>query len=75
MEYSSKAFIIHDASGEIISVGRVPKGVKGRIEVKTDIGGHSVLEVELDAGQAAMSLPDLHKNHKVHVASKKLVKK
>lgn len=75
MELSSKAFVIHDASGEIISVGRVPKGVKGRIEVKTDTAGHSVLEVELSADQAAMSLPDLHKNHKVQVASKKLVKK
>ncbi len=75
MELSSKAFVIHDASGEIISVGRVPKDVKGRIEVKTDTPGHSVLEVELSADQAAMSLPDLHKNHKVQVASKKLVKK
>jgi hypothetical protein len=75
MEYSSKAFVIHDASGEIVSVGRVPKGVKGRIEIKSDVAGHSVLEVELDADQAAMSLMDLHKNHKVHVASKKLVKK
>lgn len=75
VEYSSKAFVIHDGSGEIISVGRVPKGVKGRVEIKTDVKGHSVLEVELDAAQAAMSVQDLHKNHKVHMASKKLVKK
>jgi len=75
MEYSSKAFVIHDASGEIVSVGRVPKGVKGRMEVKTDTKGHSVLELELDAEQAAMSVEDLHKNHTVNVASKKLVKK
>lgn len=74
-EYSSKAFVIHDGSGEIISVGRVPKGVKGRVEIKTDVKGHSVLEVELNAEQAAMSLTDLHKNHKVHVASKKLERK
>jgi hypothetical protein len=75
MELSSKAFVIHDTSGEIISVGRVPTGVKGKVEVRTDVEGHSVVEVELDAHQAAMSLPDLHKNHKVHVASKKLVRK
>lgn len=75
MEYSSKAFIIHDASGEIISVGRVPAGVKGRLEVKTDVKEHSVLEVELDADQAAMSPMDLHKKHKVNVSSKKLVRK
>jgi len=31
--------------------------------------------VELDAGQSAMSVTDLHKNHKIDVASKKLVKK
>ena len=75
LKLSTKAFVIHDASGEIVSVGRVPAGVRGKIEVKTDVEGHSVLEVELEANQAAMSMLDLHKNHKVHVTSKKLVRK
>jgi hypothetical protein len=75
MELSSKAFIIHDASGQIVSVGRVPASARGRVEVKSDVEAHSVLEVELDAEQAAMSVADLHKSHKVHIASKKLVKK
>lgn len=75
MELSSKAFIIHDASGQILSVGRVPNNVRGRVEVKTDMAGCSVLEVELDHHQAAMSVGDLHKSHKVDVASKKLLKK
>lgn len=74
-ELSSKAFIIHDASGQIFSVGRVPVNARGRVEIRTEAKGHSVLEVELDAEQAAMSVADLHKNHKVHVASKKLLKK
>ena len=75
MEFSSKAFIIHDAAGTILSVGRVPAKVRGRVEVKPVMDGHSVLEVELDSEQSAMSVADLHKNHKIHVASKKLVKK
>ena len=74
-ELSSKAFIIHDPSGQIVSVGRVPVNARGRVEIKTVTKGHSVLEVELDAGQSAMSVTDLHKNHKIDVASKKLVKK
>ena len=74
-ELSSKAFVIHDAAGQIISVGRVPVNVRGRVEIKTETKGHSVIEVELDAEQAAMSVGDLHKSHKVHVTSKKLVKK
>jgi hypothetical protein len=74
-ELSSKAFVIHDAAGQIISVGRVPVNVRGRVEIKTETKGHSVIEVELDAEQAAMSVADLHKSHKVHVTSKKLVKK
>ena len=74
-ELSSKAFIIHDASGQIVSVGRVPANIRGKVEVKTETKGHSVLEVELDAEQAAMSVADLHKNHTVHVTSKKLIKK
>ena len=75
MEFSSKAFIIHDASGEIVSVGRVAANVRGKVEVKPSAEGHSVLEVELGPEQAAMSVADLHKNHKVHMASKRLVKK
>jgi len=75
MELSTKAFIVHDASGEIVSVGRVPKNLRGRLEVRSGDPGHSVIEVELDREQAAMSVADLHNHHKVHVASKKLVKK
>ncbi len=75
MKYSSKAFIIHDASGHIVSVGRVPVSIRGKVEVKPSVEGHSVLEVELDHDQAAMSVADIHKSHKVHIASKKLVKK
>ena len=75
MELSPKAFITHNASGQIVSVGRVPLNIRGKVEVKTDVAGHSVLEVDLDQHQAAMSVADLHKSHKVDVASKKLVKK
>lgn len=75
VEFSSKAFVIHDASGQIISVARVPANLRGRVEIRPSMPGHSVIEIELDREQAAMSVADLHKNHKVHVASKKLVKK
>jgi len=75
MELSSKAYIVHDASGEIISVGRVPKNLRGRLEVRSGDPGHSVLEVELNPEQAAMSVADLHNHHRVHVSAKKLVKK
>lgn len=75
MELSAKAFIVHDASGQIVSVGRVPANIRGKVEVKPTVAGHSVLEVELDHHQAAMSVADIHKSHKVDVASKKLVKK
>jgi hypothetical protein len=74
VKLSPKAYIIHDASGTIISVGRVPLKSKVRIEVKPRDQAHSVLEVELNAEQAAMSPLDLHKGHKVHVGQKKLVK-
>jgi hypothetical protein len=49
--------------------------IPGRIEVKTDMAGCYVLEVELDKAQAGMSPVDIHNMHKVHVASGKLVKK
>jgi hypothetical protein len=75
IKYSSKAIIIHDASGHILSVGRSPVKIPGRIEVKTDMPGCYVLEVELDKAQAGMSPVDIHNMHKVHVASGKLVKK
>jgi hypothetical protein len=75
MELSSKAFIIHDASGQIVSVGRVPANVKGRLEVRIDRPGYSVLEVELDADQAALPMMDLQNGHRVHIASGKLQKK
>jgi hypothetical protein len=75
MELSSKAFIIHDASGRIVSVGRVPAKARGRVEVKPVVKGQSVLELELEPHQAGMSVVDLHKSHKVDIASKKLVKK
>jgi hypothetical protein len=74
-ELSSKAFIVHDASGQIVSVGRVTAKTRGKVEVKPYVEGHSVLEVELDPDQAAMSVVDLHKSHKVHIAGKKLVKR
>lgn len=75
IKYSKKAIIIHDASGQILSVGRIPANIPGRIEVKTEMPGCLVLEVDLDKAQAAMSPLDIHNTHKVHVASRKLVKK
>ncbi|WP_058187941.1 hypothetical protein [Terracidiphilus gabretensis] len=75
MEFSAKAFIIHDTSGKIVSVGRAPANLKGKLEVKIDRPGFSVLEVELDADQAALPLMDIQNGHHVHVASGKLVKK
>ncbi len=75
IKYFPKAIVIHDASGQILSVGRVPANVPGRIEVKTDVPGCFVLEVELDKAQAAMSPLDIHNTHKVHVPSRKLIKK
>jgi hypothetical protein len=48
---------------------------KSSIEVKTDMPGCFVLEVDLDKAQAAMSPVDIHNTHKIHVASRKLVKK
>jgi hypothetical protein len=75
VKYSAKAIVIHNASGEILSVGRIPANVPGRIEVKTDMPGCFVLEVDLDKAQAAMSPADIHNNHKIHVAARKLVKK
>ena len=75
IKYSPKAIVIHDASGQILSVGRAPANIPGRIEVKTDMPGCFVIEVELDKAQAAMSPHDIHNTHKVHVASRKLVKK
>jgi hypothetical protein len=75
MELSSKAFIVHDASGQIVSVGRAVVNIRGKVGVQPTQPGHSVLEVDLDYSQASMSVADLHKNHRVDVASKKLVKK
>jgi len=75
MELMSKAFVVHNDSGEIVSVGRVPTHVRGRIEVKTDMPGYCVTEVELNADQAAMSLKDLHHHHRIHIASHELVRK
>jgi hypothetical protein len=75
MELSSKAFIVHDASGQIVSVGRAAVNIRGKVELKPTVPGHSVLEVELDNHQATMPVADLHKSHKVDVASKKLLKK
>ena len=75
MELSSKAFIVHDNSGRIIAVGRAVTGIRGKVGVKPSKEGHSVIEVELDHRQASMSVADLHKSHRVDVASKKLVQK
>lgn len=75
IKYSPKAIVIHDASGQILSVGRVPANIPGRIEVRTEMPGCFVLEVDLDKTQAAMTPLDLHNSHKVHVASRKLVRK
>jgi hypothetical protein len=75
VHYSSKAYITHDAQGNVISVGRVPQNTRGRVEVRPRNKAHSVLEIELNAEQGSMSVLDLHKTHKVHVQQKKLVKK
>jgi len=75
VKYSPRAIVIYDASGQIVSVGRSPADIPGRIEVKTDMRGCFVLEVELDKAQAAMSPIEIHHSHKVHVASRKLIKK
>jgi len=74
VDLSPKAYVTHDASGNIISVGRVPLKSGVRVEVKPRNKTHSVLEVELNAEQTSMSVLDLHKGHKVHVGEKKLVK-
>jgi hypothetical protein len=75
VSYSSKAYIIHDPQGNIISVGRVPLNSRGRVEVRPKNKAHSVLEIQLNAEQDSMSVLDLHKTHKVHVEHKQLVKK
>lgn len=75
IRFSSKAFITHDAHGNVISVGRVPVNSRGRVEIRPRNKAHSVLEIELNAEQASMSVLDLHKTHRVHVQEKKLVKK
>jgi len=75
MELSSKAFIIHDAFGKIISVGRAVTGIRGKVGVKPTVPENSVLEVELDHHQAAMSVSDLHESHKIDITSKRLVKR
>ena len=75
VDYSSKAYIIHDPQGDIISVGRVPLNTRGRVEVRPRNKAHSVLEIELNAEQDSMTVLDLHKTHRVHVEQKKLVKK
>ncbi len=75
VRFSSKAYITHDAQGNIVSVGRVPVNLRGRVEVRPKNKAHSVLEVELNAEQDSMSVLILHKTHKVHVEGMKLVKK
>lgn len=75
VKLSSKAFIVHDAAGQIVSVGRVPAKVRGKVEVKTDMEGYSVLEVELDKAQAAMRVEELLNRHQVDLASRRLVRK
>ena len=75
IRFSSKAYITHDAQGNVIAVGRVPVNSRGRVEIRPRNKAHSVLEVELNAEQDSMSVLDLHKTHRVHVQDKKLVKK
>jgi hypothetical protein len=75
MDYESKAFVIHDSTGRIISVGRAVKHARGKVDVRPVKKEHSVIHVELDAEQAAMSVADLHKTHRVHVESKTLLKR
>lgn len=75
VRFSRKAFVTHDAQGNVISVGRVPVNLRGRVEVRPKNKAHSVMEVELNAEQDSMSVLDLHKTHKLHVDGKKLVKK
>lgn len=75
IRFSSKAYVTHDVQGNVISVGRVPVNIRGRVEIRPKNKAHSVLEVELNAEQDSMSVLDLHKTHRVHVQEKKLVKK
>ena len=56
-------------------MGRAVTGIRGKVGVKPTVPEHSVLEVELDHHQAAMSVADLHKSHKIDITSKRLVKK
>ena len=55
VSYSPKAYIIHDTQGNIISVGRVPLNTRGRVEIRPRNQAHSVLEIELNAKQDAMT--------------------
>ena len=75
VRFSSKAYITHDAQGNVISIGRLPVNTRGRVEIRPRNKAHSVLEVELNSEQDSMSVLDLHKTHKVQVQDKKLVKK
>jgi hypothetical protein len=74
MEYSTKAFVIHDGNGQIISVGRPAARLRGKVDVKPVMAGHLVTEIELDANQSAMSVAELHKSHRVDTRSGKLVR-
>jgi hypothetical protein len=75
VQFSSKAYIIHDTQGNIISVGRVPLHSSVRVQVRPKNKAHSVLEIELNAEQDSLPVLDLHKTHRLHVEQKKLVKK
>jgi hypothetical protein len=75
IRYSPKAYVIHDEKGEVISVGRVPLNIRGKVEIRPRNKAHAVLEVELSAEQDSLSVLELHQTHKLHVDAKKLVKK
>jgi hypothetical protein len=75
MDYEKKAFVIHNSGGRIIHLGRVPVGTRGKVDIRPGNPEHTVIQVQLDAEQAAMTVAELHRTHKVHVSTKKLVRR
>jgi hypothetical protein len=72
---ASLLLILHDTSGKIIGVGEVPtrklKGLYARFVPGT---GQAVLEVEKKGELSGKKLPELHRDFRVDVNAKKLVK-
>ncbi len=73
-ELSAKAFVIHDETGRIVSVGRTPAHSRVRIQVKPAVRGHAVLEADLSPEQAALTVAELHKRYRVDVNTGKLIR-